>query len=137
MTVDLGSSLQLFFPIVPGGLSRQTFLNEVLTPQIQRGDTDSQRSALARILYDDYFEKSSVPGLSDEVYKKIINGRANTRNKIFSIHPDHHQDFEEGFTPNRPANPRRLKEHEEYLKFMSNLSSYELAAMTPLSLIHI
>jgi len=131
MTVDLGSSLQLFFPIVPGGLSRQTFLNEVLTPQIQRGDTDSQRSALARILYDDYFEKSSVPGLSDEVYKKIINGRANTRNKIFSIHPDHHQDFEEGFTPNRPANPRRLKEHEEYLKFMSNLSSYELAAMTP------
>ena len=57
MSVDLGS-LQLFFPIVPGGLSRQTFLNEVLTPQIQRGSTDSQRSALARILYDDYFEKA-------------------------------------------------------------------------------
>jgi len=131
MTVDLKSSLQLFFPIVPGGLSRQTFLNEVLTPQIQRGSTDSQRSALARIIYDDYFEKSSVPGLPDNVYKKIINGRANTRNRIFSIHPDHHQDFEEGFTPGKPANPRLLKEHEEYLKFMSNIGSEELAAMTP------
>ena len=130
MSVDLGS-LQLFFPIVPGGLSRQTFLNEVLTPQVQRGSTDSSRSALARILYDDYFEKSNVPGLPDDVYKKIINGRANTRNRIFSIHPDHHQDFEEGFTPGKPANPRLLKEHEEYLKFMSNIGSEELAAMTP------
>ena len=81
MSVDLGS-LQLFFPIVPGGLSRQTFLNEVLTPQIQRGSTDSSRSALARILYDDYFEKSNVPGLPDDVYKKIINGRANIRHKL-------------------------------------------------------
>tara|TARA_R110002124_G_scaffold158613_1_gene325727 strand:- start:7766 stop:10504 length:2739 start_codon:yes stop_codon:yes gene_type:complete len=130
MSVDLGS-LQLFFPIVPGGLSRQTFLNEVLTPQIQRGSTDSQRSALARILYDDHFEKSNVPGLPDDVYKRIISGRTNTKNRIFSIHPDHHQDFEEGYTPGKPSNPRLLKEHQEYLKFMSNVGSEELAAMTP------
>ena len=131
MSVDLDKSLQLFFPIAPNGLTRQTFLNEVLLPQIQRGSTTSSRGSLATLLYDDAFESGKVKGLPDEVYKRIINARKNKRSKIFSIHPDHHQDFEQGFAPGKPMNRQMEKEYQEYLKFMSNVGTEELAAMTP------
>ena len=73
MSLELDKSLQLFFPIAPGGLNRQTFLNEVFTPQINRGNSSSNRGALATILYDDAFESGRVKGLPDDVYKKQTN----------------------------------------------------------------
>lgn len=131
MSLELDKSLQLFFPIAPGGLNRQTFLNEVFTPQINRGNSSSNRGALATILYDDAFESGRVKGLPDDVYKRIISARSNKRNKIFSIHAEHHQDFEQGFVPGKPANAALERQYQEYLKFMSNIGSEELASLTP------
>jgi hypothetical protein len=125
------SSLQLFFPINPGGLNRQQFLNEVLCPQIQRGTSLATRSAFARILYDDHFDLSATKGLDKELYNRIIRGRANTRNKLFSINPDHHQELEQSYGTNNKPNAHLQARHNAYVKFMSNITVSEMAAMIP------
>lgn len=70
---EIKNSIQIYLPITAGGLSRQQFLNEVLCPQIQRGTTSATRSGLAKVIYDDSFDKSAVKDLDSETYKRIIN----------------------------------------------------------------
>jgi len=129
--MSIKSSANLFFPISPGGLNRQQFLNEVLCPQIQRGTNEATRGNLARIIYDDSFELSSVKGLDKKIYDNIIRGRANTRNKLFSIHPSYHQSFEESYGTNKEPNANLQAQHNEYIKFMSNITVNQLAALAP------
>ena len=125
------NSLQLFFPIQAGGLDRQQFLNEVLCPQIKRGTTESTRSALAKILYDDFFDGNSLIDLDKDAYQRIIKSRQGTRNKMFSIHPNFHSEFEEAHNSIKSENLSVQRDYEEYVKFMSNLGTSQLAAMTP------
>ena len=125
------SSANLFFPISPGGLDRQQVLNEVLCPQIYRGTNEATRGALARVIYDDKFEFSSVKGLDQDTYKRIIQGRANTRNKLFSIHPSFHQELEQSYGSNNEKNANLQAQHNEYVRFMSNIGTSEMAALTP------
>lgn len=129
---DNNSSINLFFPVSPGGLTRQQFLTEVLLPQIPRGDTENSRSALARLIYDDYFKKEIVKGLDEKVYDRIISSRGNgKRNKVFSPHPKLHRNFEEQHGAIKEIDPVRQREYEEYVRFMSNIYTSHLAAMTP------
>lgn len=128
---EIKNSIQIYLPITAGGLSRQQFLNEVLCPQIQRGTTSATRSGLAKVIYDDYFDKSAVKDLDSETYKRIINGRQGTRNKIFSMHPNFYTSLEESHGALKSINKTVQKDYEEYIKFMSNVGTSELAAMTP------
>lgn len=64
-------SLNLFFPAVDGGLNKQQFISDILMPQISRGTTKSNRSGLAKIIYDDDLPKSVVGGLDEKVYRQI------------------------------------------------------------------
>ena len=128
------SSIKLFFPVSPGGLTRQQFLTEVLMPQIYRGNNINSRSALAKIIYDDYFDKEIVKNLDYldlKTYERIISSRGNKRNKIFSPHPKLHRQFEEQHGAIKEVDPVRQKEYEEYVRFMSNIYTSHLAAMTP------
>tara|TARA_R100001594_G_scaffold127623_1_gene165404 strand:+ start:1087 stop:3810 length:2724 start_codon:yes stop_codon:yes gene_type:complete len=125
------NSIQIYLPITAGGLSRQQFLNDVLCPQIQRGTTLATRSGLAKIIYDDFFDKSSVKELDSGTYKRIISGRQGTRDKIVSIHPNYHSTLEESHGSIKSSNLAQQAEYEEYMRFMSNIGTSELAAMTP------
>ena len=125
------NSIQIYLPITAGGLSRQQFLNDVLCPQIQRGTTPATRSGLAKVIYDDFFDKSAVKDLDSETYKRIVSGRQGTRDKIFSVHPNFHSTLEESHGSIKSTNPATQAEFEEYMRFMSNIGTSELAAMTP------
>jgi hypothetical protein len=125
------NSIQIYLPITAGGLSRQQFLNDVFCPQIQRGTTPATRSALAKVIYDDQFDKSAVKELDSDTYKRIITGRSGTRDKIISIHPNYHSTLEESHGSIKSTNPASQAEFEEYMRFMSNVGTSELAAMTP------
>ena len=124
-------SLNLFFPAVDGGLNKQQFISDILMPQISRGTTKSNRSGLAKIIYDDDLPKSVVGGLDEKVYRQITQKRPIGREKIVSFNADYHQDFEESFSANKEKNFYAQQRYNEYVKFMMNVGTTELSVMQP------
>jgi len=124
-------SLNLFFPAVEGGLDKQQFISDIFMPQISRGTSKSNRSGLAKMIYDDDLPKSVVGGLDEKVHKKIIQKRPIGKEKIVSFNADYHQDFEESFSANKERNFYDQQKYNEYVKFMINVGTEELAVMQP------
>jgi hypothetical protein len=52
-------SLNLFFPAVEDGLNKQQFIADIFMPQISRGTSKSNRSGLAKMIYDEDLPKRS------------------------------------------------------------------------------
>ena len=124
-------SINLFFPAVDGGLNKQQFISDIFMPQISRGTSKSNRSGLAKMIYDADLPKSVVGGLEEKTYRQITQKRPVGREKIVSFNANYHQDFEESFSANKESNFYDQQRYNEYVKFMINVGTTELAVMQP------
>jgi hypothetical protein len=124
-------SLNLFFPAVEDGLNKQQFIADIFMPQISRGTSKSNRSGLAKMIYDEDLPKSVAGSLDEKIHKQITQKRPVGREKIVSFNANFHQDFEESFSANRESNYYDQLKYNEYVKFMINIGTTELAVMQP------
>jgi len=125
------NSINLFFPLVKGGLNKQQFVSDILGAQIQRGTSLASRSSLAKVIYDDQFPKDLVPGLDQKVHNSILALRKEGKENIVSFNPNFHQEFEESYSAIKETDPNEQRKYNEYVKFMTKIGTTELSVMQP------
>ncbi len=124
------SGLNLFFPLSKGGLNKQQFISDILSPQIQRGSNLANRSGLAKVIYDKQFPKDVVQ-IDSKVHALIKDLRPVGRENILSFNPNFYQEFEESYSAIRETDPIEQQKYNEYVKFMTKIGTTELAVMQP------
>lgn len=125
------NSINLFFPLVKGGLNKQQFVSDILGPQIQKGTSLASRSSLAKVIYDDEFPKDLVPGLDQKTHNSILALRKEGRENIVSFNPSFYQEFEESYSAIKETDPNEQRKYNEYVKFMTKIGTTELSVMQP------
>ena len=120
------NSINLFFPLVKGGLNKQQFVSDILGPQIQKGTSLASRSSLAKVIYDDEFPKDLVPGLDQKTHNSILALRKEGRENIVSFNPSFYQEFEESYSAIKETDPNEQRKYNEYVKFMTKIGTTEL-----------
>ena len=126
--------MQIFFP---QNSSKQGIITDFVTAQLRKGTFKRSREALTKIIYDDDIsdEVANQFGLTQEGSKELLElirqRRQAGRSKIVSFNPNFNQDFEAVQGNRRGTKLSDRKLHREYLQYMNNIGSNELATLFP------